>query len=61
VPKHAPSDAEKVMQANAKSRAHQGSEADRASKTAAEPARAATPPSRTNFTGPSGGPAEGKR
>jgi len=59
--RHAPSKAEKVMQANAKSRADQGSEADRATKAAAQFDGTANPPPSTDLTGPGGDPAEGKR
>lgn len=56
-----PSDAEKAMRANARSRVKQGAADDKATHDGAESARTANPPSSTDLTGPGGDPAEGKR
>ena len=57
-----PTDAEKAMGANARSRVRQGARADKATKSRAEGTPAtADPPGSTDLTGPGGDPAEGKR
>lgn len=56
-----PTDAEKAMDANARSRSQQGAEADRAQKKAARSAATRDPPASTDLSGPAGDPAEGKR
>jgi len=56
-----PTNAEKAMGANARSRARQGAKSDRASKDAAEGPGTANPASGADLTGPGGDPAENKR
>jgi hypothetical protein len=56
-----PTDAEKAMKANARSRVKQGAADDKATRDGAEGKKTANPPSSTDLTGPGGDPAEGKR
>ena len=57
-----PTDAEKAMKANAKSRVQQGARDDKAIRKDAERKRETVdPPGSTDLTGPGGDPAEGKR
>lgn len=60
--KLSPTDAEKAMGANARSRVEQGVDSDAVSRQGSE-AAAGTPdsPSSTDLMGPGGDPAEGKR
>jgi hypothetical protein len=58
---HAPTDAEKAMAANAKSRERQGAESDQGARKAADARRKAKPAPSTKLTGPGGDPVEGKR
>jgi len=57
-----PTDAERAMNANAKSRVQQGARDDKATRrNAARRHGTADPPGSTDLTGPGGDPAEGKR
>ena len=56
-----PTDAEKAMKANARSRVRQGAADDKASRDGAEGENTAHLPSSTDLTGPGGDPAEAKR
>jgi hypothetical protein len=55
-----PTDAEKAMKANARSRVKQGAADDKATRDGAERKKTVSPPSSTDLTGPGGDPAEGK-
>ncbi len=60
--KLSPTDAEKAMGANAKSRVEQGVDSDAVSRQGSErEAGTADAPSSTDLMGPGGDPAEGKR
>lgn len=56
-----PTDAEKAMKANARSRVRQGVADDKATRDGAEGRKTANPPAGADPTGPGGDPAEGKR
>ena len=56
-----PTDAEKAMKANARSRVQQGTASDAAQRNGDDNAATANPPSSTDLTGPGGDPVEGKR
>jgi hypothetical protein len=56
-----PTDAEKAMKANARSRVKQGVADDQATRDGDERRRTANTPSSSDLTGPGGDPAEGKR